>query len=456
MAIAKCSCGFSKKISDEHIGKKAACLKCKKTITVAAEKEQPGSAKPTTPVKASPRPGAKNKLGVEAKGFVLASLLASHMFFKEQCSGREEFLTTIQQVHSLDDVKKQLLLDKSFADIPDQEDIFKKAVGLLTSIYSSKGQGIETQLFAVVKKLAGGISNDIQEAAFDLAKRVALADGNISVNEQNFLNQIERLLNLSPATPSEPAVTTPDSGTPPLPEEHTPSKTPKIAGKLVDSISTAFSFIIGRSIGFLFKTFSYLPTEAKVIIIVVLAGIAGFVAFTTLYPVFNKVTISTQVKATFKGYEKIDKLYTSFTVVPLIKKSFSSDNLGTYWQKSIAERQLASSGKTMNGYIIADYNMAIGYDNVSEIIEEYIGKECPASPDTLPPPEILSIKADVYPAEGNAASIQDKMYITKSNEANFKNELIQELKNNGQWKQLTGRGKNVLNTYISIYCKGEE
>lgn len=39
MAIAKCECGFLKKVADENIGKKGKCPQCQKVITVASEKD---------------------------------------------------------------------------------------------------------------------------------------------------------------------------------------------------------------------------------------------------------------------------------------------------------------------------------------------------------------------------------------------------------------------------------
>lgn len=38
MAIAKCTCGYTKEVGDKHVGKRVACPKCKKPITIEAEK----------------------------------------------------------------------------------------------------------------------------------------------------------------------------------------------------------------------------------------------------------------------------------------------------------------------------------------------------------------------------------------------------------------------------------
>ena len=352
-------------------------------------------------------------IAIEEKGFVLASVLACHMYFKEHCEDSCAMLETVKQDDAFKNIKTRLLLDKSFADVPDQDDLFNKAVNLLAEICKNKDQGVETQLFSLVKKISRGVSKDIRKSAFSLAKHVALEDDTISVNEQNFLNQIEKLLDIAS------------------------SEAPQILGKTLEKLFKS-----------IWSIFSFFPIQAKIAILVVVAGVIVFT-------LFHKNTTSTHVAATFKGYEKIDKLYTSFTVLPLLRKSYSStDSIVSFWEKTIAERKLPSTGRILDGFVRADYDISIGYDKVSEIIGGYIGKECIESLKTIAEPEILSIKANVYPPEGNAASIQNQMYVTKNNETSIKNALVQEMKNNGQWEPLMERGKSVLNVYISLYCGG--
>ena len=188
--------------------------------------------------------------------------------------------------------------------------------------------------------------------------------------------------------------------------------------------------------------------QLKLLIVGILV-LMGIVAFLYL----RSSHTHTHVKATFKGYEKIDKLYTTFTVVPLIRRSYSGSLIGqaedtiAFWTGNKMKGE-----NRINGYIVANYEMAIGYDKVSNIIGEYIGKPCPSNIDSLPTPRILSIKADVEPPQGGAGSIQHLMYVTPNRKAIIRKALIAEMKNTGQWKKIVGRGREVLCAYISLYC----
>jgi hypothetical protein len=191
---------------------------------------------------------------------------------------------------------------------------------------------------------------------------------------------------------------------------------------------------------------SSIPLILRIVGILVLIGIVAFFYL-------RSSQTHTHVKATFKGYEKIDKLYTSFTVVPLVKKSYSWDVLrGVEDTLAFYTGGERKSKNRMDGYVIADYEMAIGYDEVSKIISEYIGKPCPLNTDNLPAPRILSIKANVHPPQGGGGSIQHQMYVTPKRKAFIRAALIVEMKNTGQWAKIVTRGKNVLNAYISLYC----
>ena len=355
-------------------------------------------------------------LDVAEKGFVLSSVLATYMYLKESCKDSQAMKEFIQQDDSLTKVKNKLLLNKAFSNVPNQEVLFIKSVKMLKEeIFNNENpkEGIETKLFELIKKLAKHLPINIKKEAINFTRTIALEDDKISANEQNFMNQIDNLLKVE-----------------------NNRTTPTFIEKKFFKIATATSFLLSK------------PIKAAILLLM---------CVTLFFFIFNKKTTYTHIAANFKGYEKIDKLYTSFTVVPLIKKSYSSDDsITSFWKKTIAERKLASSGRILNGFIVADYDMAIGYDNVSKIIGKFAGKKCPSDVlDNIPYPTILSIKANVHPPEGDATSIQNSMYVTPNNEKSIKNKLIKEMKDTGQWTQLMTRGKNVLKTYISLYCTEE-
>ena len=214
----------------------------------------------------------------------------------------------------------------------------------------------------------------------------------------------------------------------------------------IETISSIFISVVGKIVETITRLFSKLPMELKIIILILIAGIS-------IYLIYNKVTITTKVAATHTGYEKIDKLYTSFTVVPIIKKSYSTgfdkgiENTISFWK----DKEISSVGR-VNGFAVAYYNIAIGYDQVSEKIGPFIGKQCPRNSDSLPEPVILSIKADVNPPEGDAIHLYKQLYVTPSNREIIKRTLMEQLDKRGQWDEIKSRGKSVLNAYISLYC----
>ena len=224
----------------------------------------------------------------------------------------------------------------------------------------------------------------------------------------------------------------------------------KKVNSFIENFISFLSTVIGGFIKIISTVFSKLHKEIKIIILVFIAGLSVFL-------IFNKVTTTTKVTATHIGYEKIDELYTSFTVVPIIKKSYSSgiekgiENTITFWRDS----DISTYGR-VNGFVVAYYNMTIGYDKVSDKIGPFIGGKCPASLSALPEPTILSLKASVSTPEGDAGNLAEQLYVTPSNRSTIENVLLERLKKRKQWDELVARGKSVLNTYISFYCVEDE
>jgi hypothetical protein len=342
MAIAKCSCGFSKKVDKQYVGKKAKCPKCKKNIIIVETAKKKQRIKDTV---------KNTKISKNEKGFLLASVLSLHIYLKEVCNTRNEFIASIKHNDEIEEIKNQLLLDKTFVDVPDQNDLFEKAICLLLNIYVKQGTGIETNLFSLINTLSNGLEDDIKKSSFVSAKNVALKDGIISANEQNFLNQIENLLNISVPTKATKSKTHHSENL--QTDNESNSNFERKFNTIWSVITFLPNFVSKKIIGVMSTTFSSLPMEIKLVILAAIGCVIFALVGGMTFLAFNKVKTTTTVKATFKGYEKIDKLYTAFTVVPLLKRSSSKFRPGTF-----------------EGYVTADYDMAIGYNNISE----YIGK----------------------------------------------------------------------------------
>jgi len=125
---------------------------------------------------------------------------------------------------------------------------------------------------------------------------------------------------------------------------------------------------------------SYLKYIITIVIILAILAGGGY-----LYYVKFRSGGETESKAEFKDYYEIDTLFTAFVYIPLL------DYHHGYLKRDVFGRILDDVGKkVVKGYCFRQYEVGIGYEQVSDLFSTYLEAACNNQSREMPKPQILS------------------------------------------------------------------
>ena len=177
------------------------------------------------------------------------------------------------------------------------------------------------------------------------------------------------------------------------------------------------------------------------VIILLLTGTTGF-----LY--YNSRGGRTTQYGRLLEYVSVDKMFTSFAYVPLV------DYQRDYLKRDMVVLKSWRRGKVIQGLCFRQYEVGIGYDNVTEFFTKYKDVACNGEYQKLPKPDILStnpISSDVYGEYSRKKC--DTWDLDLSGKRNSGQYIIDQLKDDGKWNSIVDNSQKVLCSFIKINCE---
>lgn len=233
----------------------------------------------------------------------------------------------------------------------------------------------------------------------------------------------------------------------------------KSIAKFFSSLFKGLNHIITRLLGLI--GLGGMATATPLIVPILSALTAGTGAIglgAGSYSLF-KSTVTTQVSAALVGFNPVDKLFTSYVMVPHIdpKMGQTKTNIVTTWIG------LDTLQQRPTGYCYRLWQVGIGYENLTALLDQYRSAVCAGDHDKLPQPIILSTEnvpgknlafgdysrkdCDWWESEDNTVQWQGKKVMAR--EAVIMGQLIDKAK---IWNTITQRSQQMLTAYLRLYC----
>ncbi|MCD6346781.1 MAG: hypothetical protein J7L96_05100 [Bacteroidales bacterium] len=199
--------------------------------------------------------------------------------------------------------------------------------------------------------------------------------------------------------------------------------------------------------------YKYLLTTAYVVpiiiavIILILASTGGIFYYITQLPSGGK----TEGVADCKEYRKIDKLFTAFAYIPLVKYKKG------YLKREILTKKIFGKEKeAMMGYCFRQYEIGIGYDQVSNLFPQYQKVACQGNFKFLPVPKILSTNPVSSKVLGTYLQQECDSLDIGSLDDRESHQLITSELAGEQWQEIVNNSQKILMTFMQIYCPEAE
>lgn len=211
----------------------------------------------------------------------------------------------------------------------------------------------------------------------------------------------------------------------------------------------------------------------KYIILVLLAVAIGFGAYFAL----NRTVIPPKKSASalissLQKTKDIDRLYTGVYLIPVIdlergvlKRDAIKEGVKTYLnpfklaekaQRFFDDKPLvndAEAKQVVKGCCYKKYEVAVGYDNLMQILgnDEYIQAACKGSLAELPEPQILAVNCRSTESKGKYDS-SGSCYGWDSDDATRKRIIDKTMNEEGIGEKVKARGKESLKNFLSVFC----
>ena len=186
--------------------------------------------------------------------------------------------------------------------------------------------------------------------------------------------------------------------------------------------------------------------------LIILITCAVAVMSGVLYFSYSKKTTTTTVAGTLLEFKKSDKIFTSFvyaSTVDIKKELLKRDAaLGFLHLKDSEDIKPVPVGTCSH-----EYEVGVGYDDINNIITSNLEAVCSTHNVALPDPKLLSINPTNSLIKGEYSRSECDEWITVVRGARrcdhtIKNQLVAD----GNWEIVAVKSKEILKSYIQIYC----
>lgn len=347
----------------------------------------------------------------EVQIFKSITMLSSYIYVKEKY---ERDLSSEQNTEDLESIQKLMLKLDKYSHVADREDTIEDSYADILS-RAENGKISEGSLATTIKELI--VEADYEEKNYILNSVIFVAneDGNLSDIEMGLIKQVAIMLGLNKDTAK-------------FIENYKNSEF-KTTVTISNEVAIDTKKNKSSKIGF------NLDVAKFILLLVVIAG--GIY----LYISTKKPVATTTMAITQKEFQKIDKLFTSFAYVPYIdyKKGYKNTDI----------LEFDASKKVILGACYRQYDIAVGYNNASDLFEKYKNQVCENTSFKLPSPIVLTINPTSSETLGTYSS---KECETRNGEY----DVLRQLEKDGNWKILTKKSKTILKSFIQISCPIKE
>ncbi len=186
------------------------------------------------------------------------------------------------------------------------------------------------------------------------------------------------------------------------------------------------------------------------LLILLTCAVAGM--STVLYFSISKNTTTTSVKGQLVEFKKSDKIFTTFVYASTvdIKKDILKRDvyLGFYKIKDSKNIKPVPVGTCSH-----EYEVGIGYQNINSLITDNMEAVCNNQEVELPDPVLLSVNPTNSMIYGKYSRAECDKWITdvrgkRQCDRVIKDQLIAD----GNWQIVTEKSKDIIKSYIQIYC----
>lgn len=183
---------------------------------------------------------------------------------------------------------------------------------------------------------------------------------------------------------------------------------------------------------------------------------------------------STTIIASLQKSREVDRLYTGVYYVPLFdpqygftKTDYAKEGIKTYinplkWiekgqrllnDESFIDESKGEGKKVIKGTCRKDYDVAFGYDNLLQLLQntQLIAQVCSKNASAIPDPQILAVNCKKTETNGNYDST-GQCFGWDSSDSQRKRILLQQLQADGLLEKINKRGKESLKNFITAFC----
>lgn len=153
----------------------------------------------------------------------------------------------------------------------------------------------------------------------------------------------------------------------------------------------------------------------------------------------------------FEGYRKIDKLFTAFAYIPLVQYK-----KGHLKREILTGRALFKEKDAIKGYCFRQYEVGIGYDQVSELFPQHQQAACNNDSLSLPTPMILSTNPIASEALGTYTRQECDSWDVGNLDERESRQLIADQLAGEQWQDIVENSQKILMSFMRVYCNEEE
>lgn len=229
--------------------------------------------------------------------------------------------------------------------------------------------------------------------------------------------------------------------------------------KFFSSLFKGLTYTITRLLGLIGLGGMAAATPLLVPILAALSIGVGAIGLGAGFYSFFKSTATTQVSVALSGFNPVNKLFTYYVMVPHIdpKMGQTTTNKVTTWIG------LDTLQQRPTGYCYRLWQVGIGYENLTALLDQYHSGICAGDYDKLPQPIILSAESttnknmvvgdytrkdcDWWESEDNIVQWQGKKVMAR--EAAIMEQLVDKAK---VWNTITQRSQQMLGAYLRLYC----
>lgn len=158
-----------------------------------------------------------------------------------------------------------------------------------------------------------------------------------------------------------------------------------------------------------------------------------------------KKEVSSKLEVQLEELVKVERLYTGFSRVPLVKKKYGTLMLDQikFWEYS---------KKVLTGVVYKELEVRIGYENLLKLVREHHESACSGDYSKLPEPVIIDTNPvdDRCHAKGLGQVDCDRIFPHPRVAA--KNYMLRR----GMWAPIVENSRKALGQFIGLLCTSRE